>query len=342
MKRVIVLLKTTILLGLAVLCLVRTDLAAKGAAQGVQRCLTVIVPSLYGMMIVSAMLTKSGILSRFGNMGVWLFSQAAGYPVGIKLLSSRLELGQIDRRSACLLSGVCFGAGPAFVFGCVSSGLYGSDRAGALILASCVSANLLLTLALLPFLKGIPASGKAREPVRLSAESAMECIISAGHSMAAICLTVTAFSAAAQFLELLGITPVATKGLAAVSSRSQVVCEKLVYALWDVTAAAELPVGDFTLLPAISALVSFGGVCVFAQLKAVCTSRIPILPVVLLRIAASLLSFVICRLALPIVMLGETASAASLSLHKSPSPVPSVMLMLMTVYLYRKNSEFQQ
>ena len=336
MKRLVNALKTAALLGMGLLCLIRTDLASRGVNVGVQRCLGVMIPSLYAMMIVSAMLVRSGIFSRRGNFLLFLFSQAAGYPVGTKMLMQRADSGEISPRQAALLSGVCFGAGPAFVFGCVAMRLFGSERAGLLILSSGIVSNTIIYAVLLPSLNSIPSQPLPPRKFTLSADDAMDCIVSAGKSMGVICLTVTAFSAAAEFLRYLGIFPLLADLLSAVTGRSPKVCEKLLSAAFDVTAAAELPSGDFTLLPAVSALVSFGGICVFAQLKAVCRGKLPVLPVIGIRTIAAVLSYILCRFALPFAMLSETAPAAAAHLHKSPSPVPSVMLMLMTAAVFRQ------
>ena len=336
MKRLVNALKIAVLLGSGLLCLLRTDVASRGVSVGVQRCLGVMIPSLYAMMIVSAMLVRSGIFSRRGNFLLFLFSQAAGYPVGTKMLMQRADSGEISPRQAALLSGVCFGAGPAFVFGCVAMRLFGSERAGLLILSSGIVSNTIIYAVLLPFLNSIPSQSLPPRKFTLSADDAMDCIVSAGKSMGIICLTMTAFSAAAEFLRYIGIFPLFAKLMSSLAGRSPEVCDKLICAAFDVTAAAELPSGDFTLLPAVSALVSFGGICVFAQLKAVCRGKLPVIPIIGLRTLAAVLSYILCRIALPFAMLSETAPAAAAHLHKSPSPVPSVMLMLMTAAVFRQ------
>ena len=108
----------------------------------------------------------------------------------------------------------------------------------------------------------------------------------------------------------------------------------------DVTAAGELPHGNYTLLPVLSAAVSFGGVCVLFQIASIFSGKLSMLPLILTRTAASALSFGICRLIMPYMLRNETVTAAvTASVHKAPSPVPSVMLILMTFAVLRETGK---
>ena len=71
------------------------------------------------------------------------------------------------------------------------------------------------------------------------------------------------------------------------------------------------------------------------QLSAITAGRISLRPLILMRIAAAVISFRICRLILPYFMEYETVevSAAAVSRNSGDPPVSSVMLVLMTVML---------
>lgn len=127
------------------LCLFDNDGTSAAVSDGVRRCLDIVIPSLFAMMTASALIVSSGLttavprcVGRFSRavfgmevseLPIFTFGMVAGYPVGVKMLCGEYLSGRINKRRAELLSGLCFGAGPAFIFGCISGQLYGSRRA---------------------------------------------------------------------------------------------------------------------------------------------------------------------------------------------------------------------
>jgi len=329
--------------------------AAVSAALG--RCLDTVIPSLFAMMAVSYLLTESGLvraasrlpgwmtfpgrlLFGFGSgiMPVFTFSLFAGYPVGMKLLSAEYAAGNIRRSQAALLAGLCFGAGPAFVYGCAAAQLCGSPAAGRLLMLSSAGSSILLAALISPLTRRLCRGEEGKDShIRLDAALLTEAVGSAGRSMAQLCTAVLAFSVISAMLGSSGITGAIADMLTRLSGRPHRETAALTAAFLDITAIGSLPHGDHTLLPAVSALISFGGVCVFFQLRTVSGGEIPLLPAVLLRAASAGLSYVICRLALPYLMAGETVSVSvSGAVHRADSVVPSVMLILMSVMVMQR------
>ena len=350
-------LKAALLIWAAYYCMTSTSAAGAAVSVALERCLYTVIPSLYAMMIVSALIVKSGaagVCGKFtGKAGrlifgmeqeifpVFLFSMIGGYPVGGKMLVTLYSDGSLSKQRAELLSGVCFGAGPAFVTGCISARLYGTPTAGRIILISALSANVLTALAVSIFLRRSPEiSGNAKK-FRLSGSMLTGSISSAGRSMAEICFTIAAFSVFAGMLSSTGAVRSAGAAVSAVSGLTDDVSQQIVLAFLDVTAAGELPRGNYALLPWLSALDSFGGVCVLFQLAAIFSGRLNMLPLIITRLVSSVLSFAICSLIMPFMLRNEVVGAAAVntSVHSAPSPVPSVMLILMTFAVLRKTSE---
>ena len=344
------LLKAGVLMWAAYYCMTDTADAGAAVSGAVNRCLTVVIPSLYAMIIVSGLIVKSGtaaVCGRFtGRAGrivfgmdsevfpVFLFSMLGGYPVGAKMLADMYSEGRLSKRSAELLSGVCFGAGPAFVTGCISGQLYGSPAAGRIIMLSTISADLITAFALSFVLRRSAESHGTQQRFRLSGSMLTECISSAGRSMAEICFTIAAFSVFSGMLLSSGV----------LSAAGGEITQKLVLTFLDVTAAGELSHGNYALLPWLSAAVSFGGVCVLFQIAAIVSGRLSMLPLIVTRLAASVLSFGICSLIMPYMLRNEAVPAAAVgaSVHSAPSPVPSVMLILMTFSLLNSYSRTKQ
>lgn len=324
-------------------CMTKSTAASEAVSSASERCLTAVIPSLYAMMIVSGLMIRTGLIqcaarytSRAGRLifgmegevsAVFLFSMFAGYPVGARMIGQLYDSGRLSKRRAELFCGVCYGAGPAFVQGCIAQRLYGSQAVGRTIVISTVAANIVLALGLSLFVRR-DASDNAPAKAACSKDVLTDCILSAGRSMAEICFMITAFAVAAAMLDDSGVFAVLGDRYAAIART-----------LLDVTAVEELPRRDYTLIPLLSGIVSFGGICVICQAAAMNSGRLNAAPMIIMRVISGIISYFVCRLIMPYTLRGETVAAASshISLHSKPSPIPSVMLILMTFMLLRKD-----
>ena len=117
-----------------------------GISEAVDRCMNIIIPSLFVFMALSQILVSSGLyycvsmpfypISRF-IMGippqlffVFLLGNTAGYPVGVKLLSDLCQRKIISQRTAKIMSCFCCCGGPAFYSGTVGLAVFGCTGAG--------------------------------------------------------------------------------------------------------------------------------------------------------------------------------------------------------------------
>ena len=123
--------------------------AAEGA---VMKCLTVIIPSLFGFMAIGGFLVRTGLYRLFGIpfgfisrtafglpaevFAIFLISNTAGYPVGAVMLERLCKTGRISRRTAELSVCFCYSSGPAFIVGTVGISLFGNAKTGILLFIS--------------------------------------------------------------------------------------------------------------------------------------------------------------------------------------------------------------
>lgn len=349
-KKLFVYLKILLLVVTALLCLVKTEIINCAVSDALDRCLNIIIPSLYAMMIVSSLLIKSGLtgkISKFtGSIGkvlfgmentvfpVFAFSMFAGYPVGTKMLCSAYENGLIEKRRAEIFCGLCFGAGPAFIFGCISGQLYGSTSAGNIILVSAVGANIVLALVTSIFMRKNCNSKEIRSEIRF--DMITDCVINGGRSMADICFMVTAFAVVTEIMDYSGIISAVGAMISKIINLDTTESEQLIRAVMDVTAVNGFTYGNYALLPYLSSLVSFGGICVIFQISAVTSGKLSLKPLILMRILSAVISFFICRIITPFMLENETVFTSSFNVrtHQAHSPVPSVMLIIMTFVLF--------
>ncbi len=350
-ETVILSLKIAAVTGAIIYCFVGASQVREAVSAGIERCIYVIIPSLYAMMAVSMLMIRSGIVTFaagsidriahiIGLTGeellIFLFSITAGYPVGTKMLCARGE--NISRSRTELLAGVCFGAGPAFISGCISHRLYGSDRIDSLLMLSCFTANIILVLVISPVLRRYPPPEAKHRRIMMNSDLLTECILSAGRSIGEICFMVTAFAIITYALEACGAVDIAGALLSAVTDLDKESAGAVLRSFLDVTAVEGFPAGDYRLLPWISALTSFGGVCVMLQIAAAASGKIRIGVVIPMRICAAFISFFVCRLLMPFMLRRESVSVSTSEVHiiNSPSPIPSVLLIIMTLVLFRE------
>lgn len=103
-------------LGMVILIL-DSKTAVKGAAEGIEICLNLVIPSLFPFIFLSNILTSS--LNRSGSL--FIIGMLGGYPSGAQTLRTAYNLGNLPKGSAQKMLGYCNLAGPAFIFGMLSS-----------------------------------------------------------------------------------------------------------------------------------------------------------------------------------------------------------------------------
>ena len=255
---------------LSLLLIIGAEGSRDGAAQGVQLCLRVLIPSLFPFMAVTQLMIRSGLCRQlgaklqkparllFGLSGtlapVLLLSLLGGYPVGaggIAALYRKRMIRAEEARHAALFM-VC--AGPGFVISFVGA-VYQSRQTGLLFFAAQVCAVLLSgVIGGLFWRKAKNDSVPENKTLPLPFSQALvEAVEAAARGMFSVCAFVVLFSALTGILAQWIKSP-------AVLSRVYLAAE----VCGAVTHGAKvLPP------PAVAFAVGFGGLCVHCQLFAV-------------------------------------------------------------------------
>ena len=111
-----------------------TNAALRGAVQGIELCLGVVVPSLLPFFVLSMLLTSClngtnlRLLRPLGRLcgipagaeSLLMVGLMGGYPVGAQAVAAAYRDGQLSEATAKRLLGFCSNAGPAFIFGIVA------------------------------------------------------------------------------------------------------------------------------------------------------------------------------------------------------------------------------
>lgn len=286
--------------GCVALIIAQPTAAADGARNGLLICGQIIVPSLFPLTVIAGFILVSGVSELFSRpFGLLLgrllrlpdsactalvLSFVSGYPVGGTMVKKLYLGGSIDKATAERMLCYTVNAGPAMIILVVGQGLFGSAAAGWLLYAVHVAASLIIG--------AVTAIGKQQveqnrsKVVRLKlADAFVSSVYDGCTSMLNICGTVVLFSAATEIIKALF-------GQGA--------------ALY--TAPLEVTNGCITLsaygLPAVAALLGFGGLSVIFQVLTVASPIISAGKLLLSRAVHAALSYLLCSLMLP--LLGST------------------------------------
>ena len=128
---------TTLLASAACILLLILDAqtALRGARKGVEISIHTIIPTLFPYIFLSGILNplllgrRIPIMAPMGRLcgvpdgaeSLLLLGLIGGYPVGAKLIADSYTTGQLQKRTAYRMLGFCSNAGPAFIFGMLSS-----------------------------------------------------------------------------------------------------------------------------------------------------------------------------------------------------------------------------
>lgn len=254
-----------------VLCaalIVFAESCSQGAVNGIEMCLSVLVPSLFPFMALSSFIVKSGLSQTLGRpfrpvmnkifgldacyAPVLLLSLIGGYPIGARGIAELYESGQTNLHQAkkAALTAVC--AGPGFMINYIGCALYGNSTIGFIILFSQIISVLLLAFTVNLFDKSRNEFISNSEYKKINPDitnSVVTAAYDSARGMLNICIFVVLFSAFTSIIENLtdiNLINYAVKTLLEVCSA--------VNAL-----SADCPV------EAVAFAAGFGGLCVHLQ-----------------------------------------------------------------------------
>ena len=282
-----------------------SDEVSQAVQSAALRCMNVMIPSLFAVTALSSLLIDTGLCRLaavpFHPIARYIFrlpdelfiivllSNVSGYPVGIRLLSELYKKGSITRRTAELLSCCCYCGGPAFYASAIGLALFGDTKAGLTVFLSIACTNL-ITAAVIGRIFKPEFTGQKSSPV-LTAEILNSSVLSSGRAMLVICTFIIAFSVPSAIIDALGVTGRICAFFGAGSNS-----EVLLRSCLEISNISDITGVPYGLLPEISAVCSFGGLCIILQLCALRHKDISLVPFLISRIPSAAASFAICAL----------------------------------------------
>lgn len=320
---------------------------AAGIKKSVLMCLNVIIPSLFAFTVISKLLISTNIysyaaapFSTFSRkilrmpaefMPVFIMSQTAGYPIGAALISKMQSDGRIDKKNAEAMLCFCISPGPAYIIA-IAATINANDRfLWIKLFMSVILANCIALIITIPFRKAVPI-GKSYTNVTFSSSLITSAVSSGAENMINICSMICFASALLATAEKLGIISMLTVFLSAISDCEPVLCYAYIKSFFDVSNL----IYNCGLPKAAAALMSFGGICVFMQIKALC-SNFSCLKAFFMRIPCAAAAYLICKLLTPEIVTLESVSVYStidnnIKFGKN-APIVSIFLLIMTILI---------
>lgn len=343
-----------------------TALAVKGS---IGRCMDTVIPSLMGFMALSGFLVESGLYLKIGKIfslparkifrmepgvfAVFFISQAAGYPVGCRLLSALYREKRIAKKECEELLGLCYNAGPAFLIGLVGVGVLGSPAPGMVIYLALLITNIVIAVISRAHLP-VPAVKDHEEgefpPVSIAL---VEAVKGAGNALLTVCWMIIAFSIGLTLINQAGILQAFKSLLSPLLPNFKEQLITYISAFLEITSIASLKNPGLNAMPIIGSIFAFGGVCVLLQVMAVGEKGLLYGRLWITRIAASVVAWVTTALLTDIwlkinpsataiftgITLNPASGFSSLSPITQSSPLPSVCLIAMTLLLLKETKK---
>lgn len=291
---------------LLLLLALRPQRYAAACAEGIALWAKVVLPALFPFLVLTAWIARSGMADGLGrklspllrrcglpaaSAGAFLLSIVSGYPVGSRVVADLQRRGEIGRADAERLSILCSTSGPMFILGSVGSAMFGSGKAGAVLLSAHLFGVLAVALPVLLFRNRSAAAEPSPSPAaQRSAEAAAQHLLSArairapqarapsdtlGETVREAVLSVLCVGG---FIALANVALCATedllllappRALAELCLRpfgAQACAEGIVYGLIEATrGCAALAAAGAAGLPFAAFAITFGGASILAQ-----------------------------------------------------------------------------
>jgi hypothetical protein len=326
--------------------------AAEAVRSSVNICLTVIIPSLFSFMVLSSFIIKTGLYSVFSKpfaglsrrvlhippelFSVFLLSAVAGYPVGAKVLSDLHKSGAADSDTCAFMQCFCYMGGPAYFCGIVSVTLFGNIKFGLLIFAVTLITN--FTVAVLSAkTRPLPPPKKVYCGASISVKNFLSAVKDGGVSILIMCGIIVFFSTFTCLLEKLGFIAFFGGACTRLFGLSANDGTALIRSIIEINNVRSFTPGDLSTLPLISALLTFGGICVILQMYQFAADYIKTGLFFVYRAFGAVLAYALTAAALHFFPQYLSVSAEILSVSPaltkgSFTPVASLMIMLILLF----------
>lgn len=327
------LLEIIIVIFFAMLLILYPQKTASGATKGIELCLNILIPSLFPFLVFTCFLsiTKIGeklfyypskVLSKILKVDIlsctiFFLSIIGGYPSAAKTISIYTKNKVITTKKAEKLLCSCTNAGPAFLISAIGLKMFLSSDIGLILYLSSVLSS--LTLFCFYKYKSIDKKNCINNSINLS-DSIIKSVKESTISITSICSFVIIFSSF--FSHLSNITNLDF-------------LNAFLQGIFEVTSGVSIAANkdNFVNIILVSVLTGFGGLCIYFQIKSICSdASISTKKFLVSRLFSALLNGLFTSVLLLIIPIKSTETFVNNSDKAIYSvlntPLPAIMLLL--------------
>lgn len=343
----------------AVLLLRYSKEVSAAVVVSINSCLSVIVPSLFGFMVVSNFLVKSNlyiliskpfsIISRYifriptELFSIFLLSNIGGYPIGAKMISELIKNERISNKDANTMMCYCFCSGPAFIIGAIGIKVFSSVSAGLIIYISIFISNFLIAI-ILGLKNKIPQKENKCYKININSNILIESIEATAKTLLMICSTLIFFAIIIASLEVTGIMSIFTNLFSIMLNFNDSYTVPLIKGIFEISTINQLPQFCYILIPIVTAIVAFGGICVFFQILGISKDKIKLKRFLLTRpiqiFFSGIISFVLVKIFGNEIAVETFVQPFDIK-FESNSIIPGLCLIFMTALLLFSNKKLK-
>ncbi len=339
---------TLLLVVYGTLLLFFSDIVSINIVRTVNICINVIIPSLFGFMVLSGIFISSGaykilslpfdFVARYifkiptELFSIFIISSVAGYPVGAKLLSKLYENNAITKETADEMMGYCYLGGPAFFCGVIGNKVYRNTKIGIIIFVSILFSNIVIAV-FKGFFKPVPPKqDKCEYKINFSFKELVDSIIKGGFELIKICGVIIFFSTIISILDGLGVINFISYILSISSGIGKFDCNVIVKSILDVTNITNItPIIHY--LPLITSILSFGGICILTQVESLSSNKLLTYNFYFSRIISLTVSYLCCKIIIINMNIAVQAINNFMLFNPEFTPIPSLFLLIMTGFI---------
>ena len=289
-----------------------TSIISESVKQAITVCVNVLIPSMLPCIVISNILIHTEIISLLPSkirfLGLFIISLISGYPVGSILLNESVQKNIISSTTAKKLLPCFINAGPTFVINVVGISVLNNKEIGVIIFLSQCFASLILFV----FCKGFLITCNLSYNIINFSDAVINAFTASIVSLKNICLYVIIFFPLNKTLEIvLGKYSVFITSITEITS--SILSQKNIYL--------------------IVLLLSFGGICIYLQIKSIVKFNFSTYYVVSLRLIHGIISLFLTKTFLQIFKIKLTvfSNINTEVLYKIPNNFSYCILIVFTI-----------
>lgn len=210
-------LQTVFVFAVGGMLIVRSEAATQGVKNGLELCMTTVIPSLLPFMTVCTYILKSDVIypleqkvEKLSQMifslsgrgaTVFLMSIIGGFPVGAKLIADSIKDGALTLNQGKRMLLFCVNPGPAFIINVVGVSMLNSKSAGLILFFSHLMSSFVMGILTRIFAEKADAEIKRRSEHERN-DILTQSITESAFALITMCAWIMLFSAIINFVDL--------------------------------------------------------------------------------------------------------------------------------------------